>query len=62
MTIKVYRIKIEGYVIDHDFYALNYTGPRTTPADWDRDQLLALMSGNCTVTETLVDAIEDEEE
>ena len=58
MSIKVYRIKIEGYVVHQDF-----GGPlssQVTPADWDFDQLIVSMSGNCTVSETLVDTIEDE--
>ncbi len=61
MSIKVYRIKIEGYVVDQDFLSDNYTGPRTTPADWGADTLLNEMAGNCNVTETLVDTIEDED-
>ena len=59
MSIKVYRIKIEGYVVHQDF-----GGPLSsqgTPADWDFDQLIVSMSGNCTVSETLVDTIKDEE-
>jgi hypothetical protein len=59
MSIKVYRIKIEGYVVHQDF-----GGPlssQVTPADWDFDQLIVSMSGNCTVSETLVDTIKDEE-
>tara|TARA_R110002020_G_C15770255_1_gene728083 strand:+ start:351 stop:557 length:207 start_codon:yes stop_codon:yes gene_type:complete len=54
MSIKVYRVKIEGYVVHEDS-----SQPTVTPVNWDRDQLLALMAGNCTVTETLVDTIED---
>jgi hypothetical protein len=59
MSIKVYRIKIEGYVVHQDF-----GGPlssQVTPADWDFDQLIVSMSGNCTVSETLVDTIKDED-
>ena len=58
MTIKVYRIKIEGYVTDIDF-----GGEVTvTPADWPIDDLLKAVSERCTVTEALVDTIEDEGE
>ena len=57
MTIKVYRIKIEGYVTDMDFSG----DTRITPADWPIDDLLKAVSETCTVTETLVDNIEDEE-
>ena len=57
MTIKVYRIKIEGYVTDMDLSG----DTRITPADWPIASLLEAMSGNRTVTETLVDTIEDED-
>jgi len=56
MSIKVYRIKIEGYVVHQDLSRWPIT-----PVNWDRDQLLALMAGNCTVTEILVDTIEEKE-
>ena len=56
MTVKVYRIKIEGYVTD-----TVGEDTRTTPADWPIASLLEAMSGNRTVTETLVDTIEDED-
>ena len=58
MSVKVYRVKIEGFVVDQDF-----GGPlssKTTPAGWDFDQLIVSMSGTCTVRETLVDTIADE--
>ena len=57
MTMKVYRIKIEGYVTDMDFGG----DTKTTPADWPIDDLLKAVSERCTVTEALVDTIEDEE-
>ena len=59
MSIKVYRIKIEGFVVDQDF-----GGPlcyKTTPADWGGEALINAMAGDCNVTETLVDTIEDED-
>ena len=59
MSIKVYRIKIEGYVVHEDF-----GGPlssQATPVCWDFDQLVASMAGNFNVTETLVDTIKDED-
>ena len=37
MSIKVYRVKIEGYVIVEDFGGPQ--GSNVTPADWDFDQL-----------------------
>ena len=57
MSIKVYRVKIEGYVTDN----VGSIDTRTTPADWPIASLLEAMSGSRTVTETLVDTIEDEE-
>jgi hypothetical protein len=59
MSIKVYRVKIEGYVIVDDFGGPQ--GSNVTPADWDFDQLIVSMSKNCNITETLVDTISDEE-
>ena len=59
MSIKVYRVKIEGYVVHEDF-----GGPlssQVTPVCWAFDQLVASMAGNCNVTETLVDTIKDED-
>ena len=56
MTIRVYRVVIEGYVIDQDFGG---SGPQLTPADWGLDGLVQEMAGNVQITETLVDTIED---
>ena len=56
MTIRVYRVVIEGYVIDQDFGG---SGPTLTPADWDLDALVQEMAGNIKLTETLVDTIKD---
>ena len=56
MTIRVYRVVIEGYVIDQDFGG---SGPKLTPADWGTDAIVQRMTGNVQVTETLVDTIED---
>ena len=58
MSIKVYRVKIEGYVIVDDFGGPQ--GSNVTPADWDFDQLIVSMSENCSITETLIDTISDE--
>tara|TARA_R100000808_G_C2009079_1_gene62482 strand:- start:140 stop:325 length:186 start_codon:yes stop_codon:yes gene_type:complete len=59
MSIKVYRIKIEGFVVDQDFGGS--LSSQVTPADWGVDTLINEMAGNCHVTETLVDTIEDED-
>ena len=56
MTIRVYRVVIEGYVIDQDFGG---SGPKLTPADWGTDAIVQRMAGDAQVTETLVDTIED---
>ena len=59
MSIKVYRIKKEGFVVDQDF-----GGPlssKTTPVDWGMEALINAMAGDCNVTETLLDTIKDEE-
>ena len=58
MSVKLYRIKIEGYVTDMDFSG----DTRTTPADWPIESILEAMSGRSTVTETLLDTIKDEDE
>ena len=58
MTIKVYRIKIEGYVTDTDFGGDTIT----TPGDWAIEQIVGAMGVSLTVTETLVDTIKDEDE
>ena len=57
MSVKVYRVKIEGYVTDTDFGGEN----RTTPGDWPIEAVIEAMTGNRTFTETLVDTIEDED-
>ena len=57
MTIKVYRVKIEGYVVDQDFGG---SGPELTPAGWLPGQVLEAMGADVEVTETLVDTIEDQ--
>ena len=62
MSIKVYRIKIEGYVVHQDFFSNSYTGPITTPADWGADTLINEMNCDWRITQTLVDTIEEDEE
>ena len=59
MSIKVYRIKIEGFVVHQDF-----GGPlssQVTPADWGVDTLINEMAGDWNLTEPLVDTIKYEE-
>jgi len=58
MSIKVYRVTIEGYVVSQDFGG---PGPELTPAGWLPSQIVEAMGADISVTETLVDTIEDEE-
>ena len=57
MSIKVYRVKIEGFVVKRD---VGGAGPELTPADWGPETIIKAMEA-IEVTETLVDTIEDEE-
>ena len=57
MAIKVYRIKLEGYVVDQDFGG---SGPGLTPAAWHPSQIVEAMGADIEVTETLVDTIKTE--
>ena len=59
MTIKVYRVKIEGFVVSQDFGG---SGPELTPADWGPEEIVKAMGADVQITETLVDTIEDEPE
>ena len=58
MSIKVYRVKIEGYVVSQDFGG---PGPELTPADWGLEAIVKEMGADVRITETLVDTIEDQE-
>ena len=58
MSIKVYRVTIEGFVVSQDFGG---TGPALTPADWGLEAIVNGMGADVRITETLVDTIEDEE-
>ena len=58
MSIKVYRVTIEGYVVSQDFGG---SGPALTPADWGLEAIVKEMGADVRITETLLDTIEDEE-
>ena len=58
MSIKVFRVKIEGYVVSHSFGG---PSPELTPVDWGVEVIVKEMGADISVTETLVDTIEDEE-
>ena len=57
MSIKIYRVKIEGYVTD----TATEDSRSLTPANWPMESILEAMVGEPTITETLVDTIEDKE-
>ena len=57
MAIRLYRVRIEGYVV-HQIFSATHT---TTPADMLPDQIVEAMGADISVTETLVDTIEDQE-
>jgi len=58
MSIKVFRVTIEGYVVSQDFGG---PGPELTPADWGLEAIVKEMGADVRITETLVDTIADEE-
>ena len=57
MSHKIYRVKIEGWVVQSDFGG---SGPALTPADWGLEAIVNGMGSDVQVTETLVDTIEEE--
>jgi|TARA_R110000824_G_scaffold140016_6_gene305562 hypothetical protein len=50
--MKVYHIKIDGYVVPALVEDFN-EDIKTTPANWDFDQLIVALSEHCTITETM---------
>ena len=58
MSIKVFRVKIEGFIVSQDFGG---TGPALTPADWGVEIIVKEMGADVEVTEILLDEIEDQE-
>ena len=59
MAIKIYRVKLEGFVVSQDFGG---PGSELTPADWGPEEIVKVMGADIQITETLVDTIEDEPE
>ena len=57
MGIHVYRVKLEGFVVQRDFGG---PGPELTPADWGPEEVVKAME-SVDVTQTLVDTIEAEQ-
>ena len=56
MGIHVYRVKLEGFVVQRDFGG---PGPELTPADWGPEEVVKAME-SVDVTQTLVDTIKTE--
>lgn len=57
MAIRMYRVRIEGFVAIQDFGG---PGPILTPADWGLDAITNEMGVDVRITETLIDTIVDE--
>ena len=49
MSIKLYRVRIEGYVVHQDFGG---SGPQLTPIDWGLEAIVTEMDVNVHITET----------
>ena len=56
MPIRLYRVRIEGYMVHQDF---GPTDRPVTPADWEPDQIVEAMGADIQVTERLIDTIDD---
>ena len=56
MSYKIYRVKIEGWVVQNDFRG---SGPELTPADWGLEAIVSGMGSDVQVTETLLDELEE---
>lgn len=55
MPIRLYRVRIEGYVV-HQIFSATHT---TTPADMLPEQIVEAMGADIQVTERLIDTIDD---
>jgi len=55
MPIRLYRVRIEGYVVHQTFSATD----TTTPADREPGEIVDAMDANIQVTERLIDTIDD---
>ena len=55
MPIRLYRVRIEGYVVHQTFSATD----TTTPADREPSDIVESMDANIQVTERLIDTIDD---
>jgi hypothetical protein len=61
VSIRCFRVRIEGYVIDQDFGG---PAPAVEPDGWLPEEAFKALttSGNVSITATLVDTIEEKEE
>ena len=61
MSIRCFRVKIEGYVIDQDFGG---PAPTVEPDGWLPEEVFkaVMASGNVSITATLVGTIDEEKE
>ena len=59
MSIRCFRVKIEGYVIDQDFGG---PGPTVEPDSWPLEEICKALTVDVQITATLVDTIEEEKE
>ena len=54
--ITVYKITIVGYVTDQDF-----GGTPCTPAAWPLEEIVRGMGANVSITETLLDTVNEDD-
>ena len=59
MSIKMYRMKIEGFLTDQDFGG---PGPTVEPDSWPLEEICKALTVDVQITATLVDTIEEEKE
>ena len=59
MSIKMYRMKIEGFLTDQDFGG---PGPAVEPDSWPLEEICKALTVDVQITATLVDTIEEEKE
>jgi hypothetical protein len=57
MSIKVYRVKIEGYITDQDFGGSS----NIEPDSWPLEELVKGLGVDVAITATLLDSIQDAE-
>jgi hypothetical protein len=59
VSIKMYRMKIEGFLTDQDFGG---PGPTVEPDSWPLEEICKALTVDVQITATLVDTIEEEKE